>query len=73
MPAVNEDQGTFQFPVQQFRSDIPQQNITMNGMPDMSGQAFPEIAPAFPQYTPQSEALTQNPADDFAASEYITG
>ncbi|XP_078359624.1 uncharacterized protein LOC144644082 isoform X3 [Oculina patagonica] len=69
MPAV--DQGAFQFPEQQFRSDIPQQNITMSGMQDMSGQTFPESAPAFPQYTPQSEALTQYPADDLAARSQI--
>ena len=73
MPAVTSDQGAFQFPQQQFRSDIPQQNITMSGMPDMTGQAFHESAPVFPQYTPQSEDLTQNPGDDLAASEYISG
>lgn len=73
MPAVTGDQGAFQFPQHQFRSDIPQQNITMSGMPDMSGQSFPESAPAFPQYTPQSEALTQYPADDLAASKCTSG
>ena len=73
MPAETSNQGTFQFPQQQFRSDIPEQNITMSGLPDMTGQAFPESAPVFPQYTPQSDYLTQTPGDDLAASEYISG
>lgn len=55
-------------PEQQFRSDIPQQNITSD-TPDISGQAFPQSAPIFPQITPQSDALTQSPGDDLAASE----
>lgn len=73
MPAETSNQAAFQFPQQQFRSDIPQQNITMSGLPDMTGQAFPESAPVFPQYTLQSEDLTQNPGDDLTASEYICG
>ena len=71
MPAETSNQGTFQFPQQQFRSDIPQQNITTSGLPDMAGQAFPESAPVFPQYTPQSDYLTQTPGDDLAAREYL--
>lgn len=73
MPAETSNQGVFQFPQQQFRSDIPQQNITMSGLPDMTGQAFPESAQVFPQYTSQSDYLTQTPGDDLAASEYISG
>lgn len=73
MPGETNNQGAFQFPQQQFRSDIPQQNTTMSGLPDMAGQAFPESAPVFPQYTPQSDYLTQTPGDDLAASEYISG
>ena len=72
MPAVTGDQAVFQFPEQQFRSDIPQQNMTIGGMPDTSGQAFPESAPVFPQYMPQTEALPQNPVDDLSASEYLS-
>jgi len=70
-PAETSNQGAFQFPQQQFRSDIPEQNITMSGLPDMTGQAFPESAPVFPQYTPQSDYLTQTPGDDLAARSQI--
>ena len=73
MPAETSNQGALQFPQEQFRSDIPQQNITMSGQPDMTGQAFSESAPVFPQYTPQSDYLTETPGDDLAASEYISG
>jgi len=43
----------------------------MSGLPDMTGQAFPESAPVFPQYTPQSDYLTQTPGDDLAARSQI--
>lgn len=72
MPAEISNQGAFQFPQQQFRSDISEHNITMSGLPDMTGQAFPESAPVFPQYTPQSDYQTQTPSDDLATSEYIS-
>ena len=73
MPAETTNQGAFQFPQQQFRSDIPQQNNTMSDLPDMTGQASLESAPVFPQYTPQSDYLTQNFGDDLAASEQMSG
>lgn len=69
MPAVSDsqfEQEVLQSPEEQFRSDIPEQNITMGGLPDMSGQT----ASVFPQTIPQSEALPQSPADELAASEY---
>ncbi|XP_027047022.1 uncharacterized protein LOC113674731 isoform X3 [Pocillopora damicornis] len=70
MPAVSDsqfEQEVLQSPEQQFRSDIPEQNITMGGLPDMSGQT----ASVFPQSIPQSEALTQSPADELAARSQI--
>ncbi|XP_022799604.1 uncharacterized protein LOC111337536 isoform X3 [Stylophora pistillata] len=70
MPAGSDsqfEQEVLQSPEQQFRSDIPEQNMTMAGLPDMSGQT----ASAFPQYMRQSEALTQSPTDELAARSQI--
>ena len=79
MPALTQTmQETFQAAPQQFRSDIPsgsnsmiplvQQNTTGN-VPEAPGQAVPLAVPVFPQYTPQSEALTRNAGDSLVASE----
>lgn len=70
-PAAFPESQFAQPPEQQFRSDISQQNITSD-TPYISGQAFPQSAPIFPQITPQSDALTQSPGDDLAARSQIT-
>lgn len=56
---------------QQFRSDIPQQNVTSEAL-DTSGQTFPQSAAFLTQYTPQSENVMQSPTDDIAARSQIT-
>lgn len=71
IPAFTDPQSQLTPEQQQFRSDIPQQNITSD-VPYMSQQNLPESAPVFQEYTPQSEALTQNLGDGLAARSQIT-
>lgn len=67
MPVFTEAESPQATEQQQFRSDIPQENAPSD-TPDMSGQALLQSAPAFPQYTPQSDNFMQIPMDDVAAS-----
>lgn len=67
MPAFTDSPSQFTQGLEQpqFRSDIPQQNATS----DASYITQADSAPVFQQYTPQGEALTQNPDDGVSASK----